>query len=93
MGIQYILGGILTTLMLLAVLVEIVSWLSRRRRNRAARAYLVQHRQSRGYAVGSPEYNAQVVQVIHQVNERLAPHGKRLPERAAIEMIRQGESQ
>jgi len=93
MGIQYILGGILATLLLLAVLAESVSRLSRRRRNRAAQAYLAQHRQNRGYAVGSPEDNAQVVQVIHQINERLTPQGKRLPERVALEMIRPGESQ
>jgi hypothetical protein len=41
------------------------------------------------YAVGSPEYNAQVISTIHKLNERLAPQGKRVPERAAIDIIQQ----
>ncbi|MHB8596729.1 MAG: hypothetical protein ACYDER_07960 [Ktedonobacteraceae bacterium] len=45
------------------------------------------------YAVGSPEYNAQVVAAIRQVNERLAPEGKRVPERTAIDIIRQATGQ
>jgi hypothetical protein len=87
MDMRYILGGILAALIGLAILVEIVCWLSRRRRDRAARAYLAQHPQGRSYAVGSPEYNAQVVAAIRQVNERLEPQGKRVPERAAMEII------
>jgi hypothetical protein len=91
MDTRYILGGILAVLILLAVLVEIVSWLSRRRRDSATRAYLAQHRQGRSYAVGSPEYNAQIVTTIRQLNERLEPQGKRVPERTAIEIIKQME--
>ena len=91
MGIQYILGGILAALTLLVALAEIVSWLSRSLRDQAAQAYLEQHPMGKSYAVGSPEYNAQVVQVIHQINEQVALQGKRLPERAVIEMIRQME--
>lgn len=41
------------------------------------------------YQVGSPEYNAQVVEAIRSLNERLAPQGKRVPERVAIEIIQQ----
>jgi hypothetical protein len=39
------------------------------------------------YEVGSPEYNAQVISAIHALNEQLAPQGKRIPERAAIDII------
>lgn len=39
------------------------------------------------YAVGSPEYNAQIVAAIHQVNEQLAPTGRQVPERVAIDII------
>jgi len=87
MDIQYILGGILAALIGLSIPVTIVSWLSQRRRDRAARAYLAQHPQVKGYAIGSPEYNAQIVAAIRQVNERLAPQGKRVPERVAMEII------
>jgi hypothetical protein len=41
--------------------------------------------------VGSPEYNAQIVTTIRQLNERLEPQGKRVPERTAIEIIKQME--
>lgn len=41
------------------------------------------------YEVGSPEDNARVVQVIHQINERLAQDGQRIPERVAIDIILQ----
>lgn len=39
------------------------------------------------YEVGSPEYNAQIVGALRQVNERLALDGKRVPERVAIDII------
>jgi hypothetical protein len=39
------------------------------------------------YEVGSPEYNAQIIAALRQVNEQLAPQGKRVPERAAIHII------
>lgn len=91
MDIRYLLGGILAALIGLSILITIVSWLSQRRRDKAARAYLAQHPQVKGYALGSPQYNAQVVATIRQINERLAPQGKRVPERAAMEIIKQTE--
>ncbi len=39
------------------------------------------------YEVGSPEYNAQVVGAIRTLNEQLASQGKRIPEKAAIQII------
>ena len=45
------------------------------------------------YAVGSPEYNQQIVAALRQVNERLEPQGKRVPERAAIEIIKQHQEE
>lgn len=43
------------------------------------------------HAVGSPEYNAQVVAALQQLNERLATQGKRIPERTALEIIQDQE--
>lgn len=45
------------------------------------------------YEVGSPEYNAQIVGAVRQLNERLAPDGRRIPERVAIEIIEQVTNQ
>jgi hypothetical protein len=39
------------------------------------------------YEIGSPEHNAQIVAALRQVNEQLAPQGKRVPERVAIDVI------
>jgi hypothetical protein len=92
MNINYLLTGILAALFLLMTLIQVVTWLSRRRRDRAARAYLAQHPlPGRSYEVGSPEYHAQIVAMIHQTNEQLEPQGKRIPERVTIEIIKQIE--
>jgi hypothetical protein len=39
------------------------------------------------YAVGSPEYNAQIMAAIHQINAQLAPSGQRVPERIIIGIL------
>jgi hypothetical protein len=39
------------------------------------------------YAVGSPEFNGQIVAAIHQINQQLAPTGRQVPERVAIDII------
>lgn len=39
------------------------------------------------YEVGSPEYNAQIVAIVQELNARLAPQGKRIPEKTAIDII------
>jgi hypothetical protein len=92
MNINYLLTGILAALFLLMTLIQVVTWLSRRRRDRAARAYLAEHPlPGRSYEVGSPEHNAQIVAMIRQTNKGLEPQGKRVPERVAIEIIRNME--
>jgi hypothetical protein len=46
------------------------------------------HRQhTRHHPVGSPEYNAQIVEAVRTLNERMSPAGKRVPERVAIDII------
>lgn len=71
MNIHYMVTGILSALCCLLILIQVMTWLSRRRRDEAARAYLVQHPlPGRIYEVGSPEDNAQIVQAVRQVNER-----------------------
>jgi hypothetical protein len=75
--------GILAIMVIGVLLAEVLPAL-RRRRLRKQRG-----QQPTIYAVGSPEDNARVVQAIRQVNERLAPEGKRVPERVAIDIIRQ----
>jgi hypothetical protein len=39
------------------------------------------------HAVGSPEYNAQVVEAVRTLNERMNPTGKHAPERVAMDII------
>lgn len=75
--------GLLILAAALAVLLAIRSVLRRRtlRRPHAQQPAI--------HAVGSPEYNAQIVDALRQVNERLAKDGKRVPERAAIDIITQ----
>jgi hypothetical protein len=41
----------------------------------------------KAYEVGSPEYHAQVVGMIRALNKQLAGQGKRIPEKAAIDII------
>src|SRR5207244_4061959 len=75
---MYYIAMLMTMLTLLVglALVEIRA-IVRRRRARAKQPAI--------YAVGSPEYNQQIIQTLAKVNERLASQGKRVPERAAIE--------
>ena len=74
MNIQTTVTGILAALICLSVVVEIMCRLSRRRRDRDARAYLAHHPlPGRSYEVGSPEHNAQIVAMIRQTNEELEP--------------------
>jgi hypothetical protein len=88
--IQTITTGILAVLIFIAILIQVLTWLSHRRRDQAARAWLVEHPlPGRRYEVGSPEHNAQIVDAVRTINERIAAQGKRIPERTAIDIIRQ----
>jgi len=72
---------LVVALLLIIIDVFVIPWL-RARNSRAA------HRADPPiYAIGSPEHNAQLVEAIHQVNECLAKQGKRVPERAVIDII------
>ena len=75
--------SLIALVVVLVILLEIRLAIRRRRLRR-------QHAQQPTiHAVGSPEYNAQVVDMIRQLNERLAKDGKRVPERVAIDIITQ----
>jgi hypothetical protein len=74
---------VLFTLLVLLAVVQGVRFIMRqrsRRRNRTSQQPPI-------YAVGSPEYNAQIVGMIYTLNERLARRGKRIPERVAMDVI------
>lgn len=45
------------------------------------------------YEVGSPEYNAQLNDLLRTLNLQLEPEGKRIPERAVIMIIQQATGQ
>lgn len=77
------LGTAIIILGLIEAILELRNW--RRRRTKTSAIPPA----SPIYEVGSPEYNAQIVDAIHTLNERLAPEGKRVPERVALDIIRQ----
>lgn len=76
---------LITTGLLLCSASFLLRWL----RDRAARAYLAKHPRPAIYEIGSPEYNAQIVGAIRTLNERIAASGRRVPEKTAIDIIRQ----
>ena len=39
------------------------------------------------YAIGSPQHNAQIGEMVRTTNERLAPWGLRVPEKVAMDII------
>jgi hypothetical protein len=71
----------------LIVSYALVTRIVRRRRMRQWRREHPQSMYSTSYAVESPEYNAQIVGVIRELNRRLIGQGKRIPEKIAIEII------
>lgn len=79
MDVRLLVLGFLGLIALLELLIALCRRQLRKQRNQ----------QQTIYAVGSPEDNARVVQVIRQVNERLAQDGRRIPERVALDIIRQ----
>lgn len=70
-------------------LVALLELLTALRRHRLRKQRHSQQQHPPIYAVGSPEDNARVVEVIHQINERLAQDGLHVPERVAIDIILQ----
>lgn len=83
----FIRGTILGTAQRLLGLIEAILERRNRRRRRTKTSAIPPV--SPIYEVGSPEYNAQIVGVIHTLNERLASEGKRVPERVALDITRQ----
>jgi hypothetical protein len=74
---------VLFTLLALLAVVQGVRFIMRRRSRRRNRT----SQESPVYAVGSLEDNARIVNMIYTLNERLADLGKRIPERAAMDVI------
>jgi hypothetical protein len=84
-----VLGILLGGLIIVLGLLEIALRIRDRLRQRAETSDRARPSAPPMYAVGSPEYNAQIVDAIRQVNERLAPEGKHVPERVAMDIILQ----
>lgn len=80
-----LLSALILVLGLLEIALQIRGWL----RRRAEISAMSRPSAPPMYAVGSPEYNAQIVDAIRQVNERLASQGKHVPERVAMDIILQ----
>lgn len=78
-----ILGTTIILLGLIEAILELRDWGRRRATKKAERTA------PPIYAVGSPEYHAQIVAAIREVNKQLAPEGKRVPERDALDILRQ----
>src|SRR5579872_7291700 len=82
---HYLLAGIVGAfLLLLFAVIGLDAWIKsirdeRRRKASGERPHV--------YAIGSKEHNAQIVKAVRTVNEQLAPQGKRVPERVAIDII------
>ncbi len=86
---HFLLTGILGALLIMLLIgIGLDAWVKTLRAGCRSRA---RGEQPPMHAVGSPEHHAQIVAAIHQVNERLEPQGKRVPERVAMEIIKQLE--
>jgi len=73
---HFLLAGILGILLIVLLIgIGLATWAKTVRDERRSHAR-AEH--SPVHAIGSPEYNAQFVDAIRQVNERLAPEGKRI---------------
>ena len=82
MDLRLLLAGLIALAAFLELLTLVLLALRRKLREQRGQQPTI-------YAIGSPEDNARVVQALRQINERLAQDGRRVPERVAIDIVRQ----